>query len=103
MKNIEKIAGEIQAGLDEKDTVREIAIKSSRAIIRLSGTVVHNAHKKASTEREMAEALDEAERLQGLLADHQEIWASGIVAGDALQELAEAAIVLAIQRGGRPS
>ncbi|OPY34832.1 MAG: Translin family protein [Methanomassiliicoccales archaeon PtaU1.Bin124] len=98
MRNIEAIASDIQAALDEKDTVREIAIKSSRAIIRLSGTVVHNAHKKASTDKEMAEALDEAERLQGLLADHQEIWASGIVQ-DALQELAEAAIVLAIQRG----
>jgi len=98
MRNIEEIASRIQAGLDEKDTVREIAIKSSRAIIRLSGTVVHNTHKHVRSDAEMSEALDEAERLQGLLADHQEIWSSGIVQ-DALQELAEAAIVLALLRG----
>lgn len=98
MKNIEEIAFNIQARLDEKDTVREIAIKSSRAIIRLAGTVVHGTHKQANTTKEMAEALEEAERLQGLLEDHQEIWSSGIVQ-DALQELAEAAIVLALLKG----
>jgi translin len=99
MKNIELIASNIQKKLDEKDTVREIAIKSSRAIIRLSGSVNHGVHKHANMEREMHDALEEAERLQNLLAEHQEIWNSGIVQ-DALQELSEAAIVLALL-GGR--
>ena len=36
MQNLERIAQSIQGSLDEKDTVREIAIKSSRAIIRMS-------------------------------------------------------------------
>jgi len=98
MKNIEKIAGNIQKKLDEKDTVREIAIKSSRAIIRLSGSVNHGVHKHADVDREMHDALDEAERLQNLLGEHQEIWNSGIVQ-DALQELSEAAIVLALLAG----
>lgn len=98
MKNIELIANNIQGKLDEKDTVREIAIKSSRAIIRLSGSVNHGVHKHENMEREMQDALEEAERLQNLLQDHPEIWNSGIVQ-DALQELSEAAIVLALLAG----
>ncbi|MCE5296962.1 MAG: hypothetical protein LLG16_07655, partial [Euryarchaeota archaeon] len=98
MRNIEQIASDISKKLDEKDTVREIAIKSSRAIIRLSGSVNHGVHKHANMDREMQDALEEAERLQNLLEEHQEIWSSGIVQ-DALQELSEAAIVLAILAG----
>lgn len=97
MHNIDAIAASIQSKLDEKDTVREISIKSSRAIIRLSGSVVHGIHKHANMDKEMSEALEEAERLQNLLQDHQEIWNSGIVQ-DALQELAEAAIVISLLR-----
>ncbi|QLH74804.1 MAG: translin family protein [Methanomassiliicoccales archaeon] len=98
MRNIEQIANNIQAKLDDKDTVREIAIKSSRAIIRIAGSVNHGVHKHENMEKEMHEALDEAERLQSLLEDHQEIWSSGIVQ-DALQEMVEAAIVLALLGG----
>ncbi|MCE5297185.1 MAG: translin family protein [Euryarchaeota archaeon] len=98
MRNIEQIANNISKKLDEKDTVREIAIKSSRVIIRLSGSVNHGVHKHANMDREMQEALEEAERLQNLLEEHQEIWSSGIVQ-DALQELSEAAIVLALLAG----
>src|SRR5512133_1593515 len=98
MNNLEEIAAQIQSKLDEKDTVREIAIKSSRAVIRLSGSVVHGIHKKVNMDKEMREALDEAERLQSLLQDHMEIWHSGIVQ-DALQELAEAAVVMSILKG----
>jgi len=97
MKNLDGIANSIQARLDEKDTVREIAIKSSRAIIRLSGSVVHNIHKGEDISGMMAEATDEAQRLRSLLVDHQEIWYSGLVE-DAMQELSEAAILIAIVR-----
>ena len=97
MKNLDEIAGRIQARLDEKDTVREIAIKSSRAIIRLSGSVVHSVHKKERVDEAMAEAMDEAQRLRSLLEDHPDIWNSGLVE-DAMQELAEAAIIIAIAR-----
>ena len=57
MKNLDEIAGRIQARLDEKDTVREIAIKSSRAIIRLSGSVVHSLHKKERVDEACAGEL----------------------------------------------
>jgi len=95
MKNLDEIADRIQSRLDEKDTVREIAIKSSRAIIRISGSVIHSIHKKEDVRRMMGEAMDEAQRLRGLLEEHPEIWNSGLVE-DAMQELSEAAIIMSI-------
>lgn len=98
MRDLEEIADSIQVRLDEKDTVREIAIKSSRAIIRLSGHSIRGMHKGEDVAGSISEAVDEAERLRSLLQEHQEIWSSGIVQ-DALQELAEATIVLSIVKG----
>jgi len=97
MNNLDAIASRIQARLDEKDTVREIAIKSSRAIIRISGSVIHSIHKGEDVEEMMSEALDEAQRLRGLLLEHPEILNSGLVE-DGMQELSEAAILLSIYR-----
>jgi translin len=98
MRDLEQIADSIQVRLDEKDTVREIAIKSARAIIRLSGHSIRGMHKGHDVGTSIGEAMEEEERLRSLLQEHQEIWSSGIVQ-DALQELAEAAIVLSIVKG----
>lgn len=95
MKNLEDIANRIESRLEEKDQVREVAIKSSRAINRLSGSIVHAIHKGEDVKAAMHEALDETHRLRSLLGDYPEIWESGLVEG-ALQELAEAAILLAL-------
>jgi translin len=95
MKNLEDIANRIESRLEEKDTVREVAIKSSRAINRLSGSIVHAIHKHEDVTATMHEALDEAHRLRSLLEDYPDIWESGLVE-DALQELAEAAILLSL-------
>jgi len=97
MKNLEEIAQRIESRLEEKDQVREIAIKSSRAVNRLSGGIVHLIHKGEDVKPQMHEAIDEAHRLRSLLEDYPEIWESGLVEG-ALQELAEAAILLALVR-----
>jgi translin len=99
MRNLEDIAGRLQDDLDEKDTVREIAIKSSRAIIRLSGGAVHSIHKQEDASEMLSTALDEAARLKSLLEVHPDIWTSGLVS-DALQEMAEAAIVHSIYKKG---
>ena len=98
MKNLDEIASKIQAGLDEKDTVREIAIKSSRAIIRLSGSAVHALHRGEEADATLAEAYDEVQRLKSLLQEHPDIGNSGLVE-DAMQEMAEAAIIVAISKG----
>jgi translin len=88
----------MQARLDEKDTVREIAIKSSRAIIRLSSGIVHAIHKGEDFGDIYSEALDEANRLRSLLEDHPDIWGSGLVE-DALAEMAEASILMSVADG----
>mgnify|MGYP000867911937 CR=1 FL=1 len=95
MKNLEDIADRIESRLEEKDQVREITIKSTRAINRLSGSIVHSIHKGEDVRGMMHEAIDEAHRLRSLLEDYPEMWASGLVEGS-LQELAEAAILLAL-------
>jgi translin len=97
MKNLEEIAERIESRLEEKDQVREVAIKSARAINRLSGSIVHLIHKGEDVKPMMHEALDETHRLRSLLEDYPEMWESGLVEG-ALQELAEAAILLALVR-----
>jgi len=98
MQNLEHIAQRIQDSLEEKDTVREIAIKSSRALIRMSSGVVHGMHKGIDGTEALAEAIDEAHKLKSVLAEHVEIWHSGIVQ-DALVEVAEAAILDALVKG----
>lgn len=98
MRNLDEIAIRLQEELDDKDAVREIAIKSSRAIIRLSGGAVHSIHQEEDPSEMLTTALDEAARLRSLLESHPDIWTSGLVF-DALQEMAEAAIVNSIQRG----
>jgi translin len=49
-------------------------------------------------EAALAEAIDEAHKLKSVLAEHVEIWHSGIVQ-DALVEVAEAAILNALVKG----
>ncbi|MFP4169593.1 MAG: translin family protein [Methanomassiliicoccales archaeon] len=98
MKNLVEIADGLQEVLDDKDEVREIAIKSSRAIIRLSGSAVHRLHKGEDIQEDLHSALNEVDRLRGLLQEHPDLWNSGLVA-DALQEVSEAAIVDSLVRG----
>lgn len=95
MRNLAEIADRLQEELDEKDTVREIAIKSSRAIIRISSSAIHLIHKGEEVAGLMAEAAEEASRLRGLLGDHPDIMGSGLIT-DALQEMAEAEILHSI-------
>ena len=57
MKNLEKVVSKIEAELDEKDEVREVALKSSRAVIRLSGSILRELHRKEKVS-EQFETLD---------------------------------------------
>lgn len=95
MKNLEEIASQIQYKLDEKDAVREVALKSSRAIIRVAAGIVHAIHKHEDVKNEFNEARDEVHRLRSLLEDHPDIWNAGFVE-DAMAEIAEASILFSI-------
>jgi len=98
MKGLDRIADRIAAELDEKDRVRELALKSARAITRLAGTALRGMHRGEDPSALLGEAHAEVSKLRRLLADHPEFWHGGAVEG-ALQEVAEAAIVDALLRG----
>ncbi len=51
--NLDRIGMEIEAELDEKDSVREIAIKSSREIIRMASRIITGLHKRRDVKEEL--------------------------------------------------
>jgi len=94
MKGLDIIAEEIESQLDEKDTVREIALKSSRNIIRLCGKAVRVMHNQEDPEPFIEEAMDELQRLVGITRDFPDILHSGIVES-AMQEYVEIRVLKA--------
>lgn len=95
MKNLEKIVSKIESELDEKDEVREVALKSSRAVIRISGSILRGLHRKEDVSEQFKELRDEVSRLSGLLTDHPDIAAAGYVE-TAYQEFAEVGIMISL-------
>ena len=98
MKDLEHIVARIEAELDEKDEVREVALKSTRAIVRLAGSALRGMHRGDDVEVPLAQAREETHNLRALLQGHPDLWYGGAVEG-ALQEVAEAAIVHNILNG----
>ncbi len=98
MKDLDGIVDRIEAELDEKDQVREVALKSTRTIVRLAGAAIRGMHRGDDVTVPLDQAREETRRLASLLADHPELWYGGSVEA-ALQEVAEAAIVHSLLRG----
>lgn len=97
VKDLDRIADRLEAELDEKDQVREVALKSTRTIVRLAGAAIRGMHRGEDTGKSLDDAREETRRLRSLLAEHPDLWYSGAVEG-ALQEVAEAAIVHSLLR-----
>lgn len=95
MKNLDAAIEKIEAELDEKDQVREIALKSSRAVVRLSGSAIKDLHRGEKATQKLAELKDEVSRLSSLLGDHPDLTRTGYVES-AFQEYAEVGIVLSL-------
>jgi translin len=85
----------IESELDEKDAIREGALKSSRAVVRLSGSMIRGLHRKEKADDQLKDLKDEVSRLSGLLKDHPDIAVAGYVES-AYQEYAEVAILMVI-------
>jgi translin len=100
MKELEEIAKGIEEYLDELDAVRELAIKSARAVTRLSGAAIAAMHRGEETDSLLNDAKAESTRLAALLGEHPQLLHSGLVES-AFQELAEAWISTSIMRGER--
>lgn len=99
MKNLEKVVAKIEAELDEKDQVREVALKASRAIVRLSGSMLRGLHRGEKADVDLPVLKDEVTRLQSLLADHPELEQAGYVES-AFQEYAEVGLIMSLLETG---
>lgn len=95
MKNLEKVISEIETELDEKDQIREVALKSSRAVVRLSGNILRGIHRSEDTKVQLDELKDEVSRLSSLLAEHPGLAHAGYVES-AFQEYSEVGIIMSI-------
>ncbi|MCJ2668971.1 MAG: translin family protein [Candidatus Thermoplasmatota archaeon] len=95
MKNLEKIIEGMEARLDEKDAVRELALKSSRTIARLAGEAVRRIHRGEDMIDLLREVRDRNGELSSALRDHLDIYYAGYIE-NAHQELAEVSILHSI-------
>lgn len=91
MERLEDIASQIEEELDEKEEVREIAMKASRSIVRLCGGAVRALHREKDVERSIAEATEEINKLLAITRDFPDIKHAGFVE-TAMQEYVEARI-----------
>lgn len=84
--------------MDRKDQLREEAMKVGRGILRGSTGAVRAMHQGEDGRAAIDEAVKDAAKLEKMLEGHPEVYGAGFVE-EALQELAEAALVRAILAG----
>lgn len=72
-----------------------MALKSSRAVIRLSGSMIRSLHKKEGLDDRLKDLKDEVSRLSGLVVEHPDIALAGYVES-AFQEYAEVTILMSM-------
>ncbi|WP_456421647.1 haloacid dehalogenase [Thermococcus sp.] len=92
---MEGIIEAIRHVLDEKDSLREEALKLTREIVRLSGDTVKAIHRNDLTlaRKRWGEASERVEKLREMLKDHPDLYHSGYVQ-TAHQEFVEASLLL---------
>ena len=95
VRNLDEVISEIEVRLDEKDEVRELAIKSSRTIARLSSSLIQGIHRGQDAKAAVRDVREELLKLKSLLLGHPDLFHAGFVE-NAMQEACEAALVNAI-------
>ena len=97
---IEEIIESVRKVLDEKDSLREEALKVTREIVRLSGDAVKAVHRNELdlAEERLSEAGKRVELLRETLKNHPDLYYSGYVQ-TAHQEFVEASLLLSYVRG----
>lgn len=96
-RELEAILTDIEQALEEKDAVRELALKSSRAVARLSVSAVGSLHRGKEVARYVQEAREEASKLGSLLKEHPDLYFAGFVE-NAHQDMTEAAVAYSLLR-----
>ncbi|MFP4143041.1 MAG: translin family protein [Thermoplasmata archaeon] len=101
IEKLQEIVKDIDETLEDKDTVRELAMKSSRAIRRISKNVIQDIHRSKEIDHPLKEAQKEIHKLKSIIEDHPELYHSGFLR-NGLQEYAEAHILLSLSEGEKP-
>lgn len=96
IEDLELIVDDINETLEEKDTVRELAMKSARAIRRLSREMIRNIQNGEDPQEEFNEAVQEISKVKSIIEDHPELYHAGFLR-NGFQELAEAHILYALR------
>ncbi len=97
--NLEEIGAMLEDELDDKDSVRELAIKSSREIIRLSSRAIMKLHRREDAGEELRRIKEEVWHLRSLLLkEYPDIYYAGFVQ-NALQEYVEAYLFYSVMSG----
>ena len=100
MKNLDKIVDKIEKNIDDKDKVREKALKSSREIIIGCRKSIQKIHQKKMKEAKtgIAKASKKLQELYSLTKNYPELYHAGFVE-NAAQELVEASCLYNVMKG----
>ncbi len=98
VSKLREIITEIDSKLDDKDTVRELVMKSSRTIERTSRQIIQLIHNDEEPRETFNEAFQEISKVKSIVEDYPELYNSGMLR-NGFQELAEAHILWAIKSG----
>ncbi len=98
ISRLREIISEIDSKLDDKDTVRELVMKSSRTIERLSRQIIQSIHNDEEPRELFNEAFQEISKVKSIVEDYPELYYSGLLR-NGFQEIAEAHILWAIKSG----
>ncbi|MEF8874018.1 MAG: translin family protein [Candidatus Thermoplasmatota archaeon] len=101
IEGLDRIVEDIDDQIDDKDTVRELVMKSSRAIRRISKNVIQNIHRGNECQEDLQEALEEISKIKSLVEDHPELYHAGFLR-NGFQELAEAHILWSMTNDEEP-
>lgn len=98
--DIEAIIDSIRKTLDEKDSLREEALKVTREIVRLSGDTVKALHRGdlRLAEQRWKEARERVLKVREMLANHPDLYYAGYVQ-TAHQEFVEASLLMSYVTG----
>jgi translin len=100
MKNLDKIVDKIEKSIDDKDKVREKALRSSREIIIGCRKAIQCIHQELMKDAigDIKKASVKLQELYKLTGDHPELYHAGFVE-NAAQELVEANCLYNIMKG----
>ncbi len=101
IETLREIVEEADEELEDKDMVRELAMKSSRAIRRISKNVIQDIHRDKANDASLKDVQEEINKLKSIIEGHPELHHSGFLR-NGYQEYAEAHILLSISEGKEP-